>query len=279
MVLFNSSGSEKPLYIAVVIATKDRAKLLTERAIPSVFAQHQHPNLVVIVDDSPPFSRHKTTQVVTAAATRSPDIEFRLLVNQRAAGASGAWNTALHFLAERCEPSFTAVFFLDDDDEWLPNHIQNCIKALQTRHLSAVATGMVRVTEPSDNGRDQFPPELWIDDLFLVGNPHIQASNLAVRLDILQQAGLFNEALLSCTDRDLCLRMLAVTGFTYGNVNTVTVRHFAESGRPRLSTPGSRAKHRGLDEFWRIYRHRMTTSQHTQFLKRCKDVFSWSPPD
>lgn len=41
---------------------------------------------------------------------------------------------------------------------------------------------------------------------FLVGNPHVQGSNLFLRLGSLLEAGSFDEALQSCTDRDLCIR-------------------------------------------------------------------------
>lgn len=57
-------------------------------------------------------------------------------------------------------------------------------------------------------GRKQKPFKGGLLDMhdFLVGNPRIQGSNLFVRLDQLCAAGCFDEALSSCTDRDLCLR-------------------------------------------------------------------------
>src|SRR5438477_8694013 len=60
----------------------------------------------------------------------------------------------------------------------------------------------------------------------LVGNPHIQGSNLFVRLNALLEAGAFDESLASTTDRDLCIR-LADLG--WAPLASPTVRHHAEA--------------------------------------------------
>ena len=278
MPVFNSSSSSAPLLAVALIATHNRARLLQERALASILAQDRAPDLVVVVDDSQPYFRHETNVVVAAAAQRAPHIRFELLLNQRAAGASGAWNTGLRWLAEQFDASTTAVLLLDDDDAWDPQHVGKCLEALNANNLDVVATGMARIEREGTPGRVQLPPLQWAPEQFLTGNPHIQASNLAVRLSVLLDAGMFDEALLSCTDRDLCLRILDVADVRYGTVQTVTVRHFAEATRGRLSTPGSRAKHHGLDAFWRKYRDRMTPDQYAAFLARNAQLFRWLPP-
>ena len=231
-----------------------------------------------MVDDSQPHFRHTTREVLAHAAACAPQLRFELLVNTRAPGASGAWNTGLRWLAEHSLPASTVVLLLDDDDAWQPEHVATCLDTFTSRELDVVATGMERIEREDLAGHVQMPPDMWQPQQFLIGNPHIQASNLAVRLSVLLEAGLFDEALLSCTDRDLCLRMLDVANVRYGAVSFVTVRHYAESTRGRLSTAGSRAKHLGLDGFWRKYRDRMTTEELSAFVGRNEQLFAWQPP-
>lgn len=278
MTVETSPSSSAPLLAVALIATHNRARLLQERALASILAQERAPDLVVIVDDSQPYFRHDTNEVVADAAMLAPRTRFELLLNHRAPGASGAWNTGLRWLATQSDPRKTVVLLLDDDDAWEPQHVGKCLEALQEGHLDVVATGMARIEREGTPGRIQLPPLMWMADQFLIGNPHIQASNLAVRLSVLLDAGMFDEGLLSCTDRDLCLRVLDGADVRYGTVQTVTVRHFAEASRGRLSTPGSRAKHLGLDAFWRKYRDRMTPDQHAAFLARNAQLFRWLPP-
>ena len=102
---------------------------------------------------------------------------------------------------------------------------------------------------------------LWKWSDLLVRNPHIQGSNLFVRLRRLLEAGGFDESLTSTTDRDICIRLADLGSIRYEGLREDLVHHYADNDRPRLSTPGSEAKRAGLRYFFRKYRGRMTDEQ------------------
>ena len=98
-----------------------------------------------------------------------------------------------------------------------------------------------------------------------------------MRLHKLLEAGGFDEGLRSITDRDICIRLVDLGTVRYGRVEDCLVQHYAESDRPRLSTPGSGAKCAGLRGFFRKYRARMTAEQKEAFIRRSLEVFSCDP--
>lgn len=146
----------------------------------------------------------------------------------------------------------------DDDDAWEPHHIQACLDALAQSPGSHMAvSGIVRHTHSTPAG----PPALsttstadstataatsaagvaqslppagpLVAEPFLAGNPHIQGSNLFVRLDAVLAAGCFNEWLPSTTDRDLCLRLAGV-GVQAAVTGVHSVHHYAAPCQPTL---------------------------------------------
>jgi glycosyltransferase involved in cell wall biosynthesis len=268
----------KTTFLAVIIPTKNRSQLLQTRSLPSVANQTRAPDLLVVIDDSSPHHRYATCEAVKNFRLQNPKLPAQLLRNQRASGASGAWNTGFYWLANYQTDKELIVALLDDDDEWEPTHLEKALCAVETKQADVVATGLLRIEREGILGKKQLPPEVLRASDFLVGNPHIQGSNLVIRLETLLSVGGFDEGLQSCTDRDLCLRLIELGTVKYHAVKEVTVKHHAEAGRARLSTPGSRAKHAGLDAFWRKYRDRMTAEQCRAFTERGERLFFWQPP-
>lgn len=263
--------------VAVVVATCNRFRMLAERSLPSVTAQKLSPDFLVVVDDSNPSGRHANATLVRELPLRNCKVVY--LENDRTAGASGAWNTALDFLVgEVDEPSSVFVAVLDDDDSWSPEYLERCAATALDHGLDMVATGIRRfesvVGQPLVS---EGPAQLRAED-FVMGNPGIQGSNLFVRLSILLAAGGFDEGLRSTTDRDLCIRIAELGTVRFGRLSGALVDHFADADRPRLSTPGSAAKLEGLTAFWRKYLGRMTADQRGAFLDRAATLFGWRPP-
>jgi hypothetical protein len=268
---------ESPLKIAVVIATRNRFNMLSERSLPSVSMQTHPADFLVVVDDSGPEVRATNADLVESLAL--PGCETSYLENERTMGASGAWNTALDFLVGMVgDPSRVFIAFLDDDDSWSPKYLESCYAAVCEGPLDMVAPDLRRFE--SVDGQpliSEGPSELRGED-FLTGNPGIQASNLFVRLSVLLAAGGFDEALRSSTDRDLCIRIADLGWVRYGRFPVALVDHFADPNRSRLSARGSQAKVDGLAAFWRKYVGRMTPDQRAAFSDRAKKLFDWSPP-
>ncbi len=267
------AGSSAPCEHAVVIATIGRVDLL-ERALASVAAQSHHPRQVLLSVDG---DQALVNEVQSRAKGTEGLVSIKVLVfkNDRVKGASGAWNTALDQLTRQTrDPRDLIVSFLDDDDEWEPTHLAD-VDAAMANGVEVVATTIVRHDTTSPDGELIEPPTALVHSQFLIGNPGIQGSNLSARLSALLEAGLFDEALPSCTDRDICIR-LADLGARYAAVRGGRIHHHA-TGNDRLSTPGSDAKQRGLATFHAKHAWRMTSAQEQAFLERSHSVFGWTP--
>ena len=261
--------------IAAVVATHNRPELLAGRALASVAGQTRRPDYLIVVDDSDSEIRHANAEVVSGLSIHG--IRNIYLENLRTPGASGAWNTALFHLHGIDPSAYVAV--LDDDDSWAETYLEGCERAALESGLDMVAAGLVfhRVQDTEIEAYDP-PFSLEVSDL-LVRNPHIQGSNLFVRLRRLLEAGGFDEALTSTTDRDICIRLADLATVRYAGLREDLVHHFADDDRPRLSTPGSAAKRAGLRYFYRKYRARMTGEQQAAFIDRSRRLFHCDPSE
>jgi len=260
--------------VAVLIATCNRPSLLAQRALTAVQQQTRPPEYLVVVDDSDTTRQLENRNVVNDLRLRGARICY--LRNVRTPGAAGAWNTGLDWLRRHCDPRSTFVAILDDDDEWGPEHLATCAGTAIAKGLDMVAAGIER--RAGGEAQLQAPPTKLDAGLFLVGNPHIQGSNLFVRLNALLAAGTFDEFLPSCTDRDLCIRLADLGWVRYAAVESVTVIHYADGVRARLSSPTGDSKKRGLDRFWWKWHGRMSEEQRTACLRRARELFDWVPP-
>ena len=264
--------------IAVIIATKDRHCLLRDRVLKSVLAQTTQPSFLVVVDDSVVESEQQKNKLLLESLPQHGCF-VQYLINRRAPGASGAWNTAIEFLANQEVQCFDSLFlaFLDDDDEWHPEYLENCRNDALKTNANIVCSGFYRLEGEKAPPIECLPPISISEDLFLRGNPGIQGSNLFLTLDLILMAGGFDEHLSSCTDRDLCIRLCELSSTRYHRIERVLVNHYADSGRPRLSTPNSVAKKQGLSAFWSKYGSRMNQLQREAFLDRALKLFNWCP--
>jgi GT2 family glycosyltransferase len=268
---------DKQIQAAVVIATKNRLQLLSERAIPSLLAQTRPPSKLIVVDDSDAELRAANGSFIQSLVV--PGCEVSYLENSRTDGASGSWNSGIDYLTG-CgdDPSRLFVAFLDDDDSWDPAYLESCLDVASESRLDMVAADFRRhESGAASPALTTSPPTLAAAD-FLTANPGIQGSNLFVRLSVLLAAGGFDEALPSTTDRDLCIRIADLGTVRYARIPIALVDHFADSDRSRLSTPASPAKLEGLSAFWRKYRGRMSPEQQQAFQDRAVRLFAWCPP-
>lgn len=260
--------------VAVLVATANRTHYLRSRTLVSVESQTRPPARLVVVDDSDAANTDQTRRLVEG--WHFPGVNVDFLRNRRTKGAAGAWNSGLDHLlrTSSVSPEHVYVAILDDDDEWLPHHLESCSAMIAGGGLDLVAAPFWRIEEDAEPEPVTPPASLDAAD-FLVGNRGIQGSNLVCRLSVLLEAGLFDEWLPSCTDRDLCIRIADLPGVHYGATARRSVRHFACGSRQRLSTPGSVSKNRGLDRFYRKYCGRMSDDERAAFKDRAQRLFGW----
>ena len=261
------------LKIAAVVATHNRPEMLANRSLASIALQTRSPDYLLVVDDSDISLRPANAKAVAAVTMEGTRLVY--LENRRTEGASGAWNTALAQLQSTDPSVFVAI--LDDDDSWAETYLEQCERKVLMGGLDMVAAGLVFHRADDAEGEPLAAPDsLNVSDL-LVRNTHVQGSNLFVRLRKLLEAGGFDEALASTTDRDLCIRLADLGTVKFGTTNEYLVHHFADENRPRLSTPGGEAKREGLAYFYRKYRGRMSEEQREAFVERSLGLFNCDP--
>ena len=259
--------------IAAVVATHNRPQLLAKRALESIAGQSRLPDFLIVVDDSDLDLRPTNKQIV--ADFRAEGMKTVYLQNYRTPGAAGAWNTALAWLQGAESSAFVAI--LDDDDAWAPTYLEQCEAAMTEGDLEMVAAGVIYHKSLEHDGWPLSIPERLDIAQLLVRNPHVQGSNLFVRLRKLLEAGGFDEALASTTDRDVCIRLSDLDSVRFGTVRQHLVHHYAEDDRERLSTRGGEAKRAGLRQFYRKYGSRMTDEQRTAFVERSRNAYGCDP--
>jgi hypothetical protein len=276
------SGSEGRLapptapLLAALVATANRPAVLRQRALASIATQTRRPDVLVVVDDSDRGPRAAARRAVAAI-----DLDSRVvfLDNERGKGAAGAWNTGLEWLlGEYGERPETFVAILDDDDEWRGDHLERCLASAVASRLDMVVAGIERIDAATGEAHPLWIPRVLAVEQLLVRSPHIQGSNLFVRLAALARAGWFDEALKATTDRDVCLRLATLPGLRYGTIDEHTVRHYSDFlDASRLSTMDSPARRAGLAVFHRKYGPWMAPAVEQAFLKRAFDNYRFKP--
>ena len=261
--------------IAAVIATHNRPQLLARRSLKSIADQTRPPDLLIVVDDSDSEIRRYNRTAV--AEFKAADIRTFYMENRRTPGAAGAWNTALAHLQATVPSTFVAI--LDDDDSWEPEYLHQCEKAVSERGLDMTASGIIYHESVAPEGRLLDPPDRLVVKDLLIRNTNIQGSNMFIRLRRLLEAGGFDEALASTTDRDICVRLADLKTVQYGALAGHLVHHYAENDRSRLSAPGADVKRAGLSYFFRKHRGRMSEVEKSAFIQRSRRLFDCDPSE
>lgn len=250
----------------VLMATKDRWSLLTERSLPSVRRQTTSPEALILVNDGLPFSPEQQSQL----GARVAPVPLTILANANHPGAAGAWNTGLQHLWRSGYDGYVAI--LDDDDGWDDEHLACNLAAAKTARADVVVSGLRRDAGGEVRPR-ALPADLTARD-FLRGNPGWQGSNTFASIAALERAGKFTEGLLSLNDRDLAIRLLSLTGVrvVYTGRWSATWHH-REDDPHALSAPRSAAKISGLRMFWRLHREKMAAEDAAAYFDRAWRFF------
>ena len=249
----------------MITASCNRLNLLRAISLPSVSRQTLSPRVVVLISDGwtvePEVSREFSALL--------GGTKFVSIRNHRAAGAPGAWNTCLRYLAERGFNGFVAI--LDDDDEWDENHLAKNLHAAQDANANVVISGMRLLRDGVL--LERAVPKDFTDRMFLVGNPGWQGSNTFVSMQAMKAVGGFRDGLASANDRDLAIRLLRLPGIRVAYTGEWTATWHLSSVRQVLSSPRSEAKLRGLRWFWQIYGSEMQPAEAEEFFARGHGYF------
>lgn len=189
-----------------------------KETVESVLAQTYKDIEIIVVDDG---STDRTGEILKDFGSK---VEY--IRQSKNTGPSAARNKGI----ERARGKYIA--FLDHDDVWTPNKIEEQIKLLESNKDLALAYSNCYNVNQSD---------LAIGTLFDIARPHrgfvfenllldnfIPTSSVVVRKEILNEVGGFNERFLISQDFDLYLRI--AQRYEIDFVNFPLLKHRVYSG-------------------------------------------------
>lgn len=222
---------------SVVIPTFNRSRDVV-RAARSVLAQTMPAFEILIVDDG---SIDDTARVV---ADLPPPVRY---LHKDNGGVSSARNLGIR------HASGEFIAFLDSDDYWEPNLIEQVTRMLDAApDLGSVSAGVMfeypdgRPAGVNDLSREAINGRL---SLAVMLRRRI-GCNLFVRRDVLARVGNFDESLSTGEDIDMVLRVLAVAGLGWVSEPLIHMTRTPGSLSGRIDT-GNRM--RVFDKFERLH--------------------------
>jgi glycosyltransferase involved in cell wall biosynthesis len=179
--------------VAVIVPTYNRVKTL-ERALDSVYAQSRQADEVCVIDDG---STDGTEQLLR---DQYPELIY---IKQTNRGVSSARNKGVETTTSRY------LAFLDSDDEWLPQKLEQQLAALDADsdcrlvHSNELWIRNGRRVNQMDKHRKRG------GDIFehCLGLCVISPSAVVMERVLFEDLGGFDESLPACEDYDLWLRL------------------------------------------------------------------------
>ena len=143
--------------VSVPIATYNAAELLVDRAIASILAQTYEHWEAVIVGDGCTDDTAVRIEMLGDPRIRFVNLPFRTIYpdspdDRWAVSGAAPWNRAV----ELCRGEWIAP--LDDDDEFLPNHIETLLELALEQRAEFAYGGTETVGHPSASYLFSFPP-------------------------------------------------------------------------------------------------------------------------
>lgn len=204
---------EKPT-VSVIIPTYNRAHLVS-RAIQSVLNQTYQDFELIVVDDA---SRDNTEEVIK----QFNDERIKYFRHEKNKGGSTARNTGIKASRGRY------ITLLDDDDEWLPHHLEQSVEIMHKlkKDWGVVYTGRIVITEKKT--KNVYPK--WKGKIFrnilVKGSPGTPGTAL-IRRSCFNQVGLFDERFPRYQDWEMYLRL--AKQYKFYPIYDASVKRFRDS--------------------------------------------------
>jgi glycosyltransferase involved in cell wall biosynthesis len=180
-----------------VIVPCFNAEAYLRGCLQSALAQTHDGHVEVIVADD--GSTDESRQI---AASYSPRVRAVRHPDGGNHGVAAARNLALR------SAQHPITTFLDADDEWLPGHLSSLVGALERRPATSMAFDDGYYLSPTGNagGERRAPIDATPESLLL--DCCLSPSGVAVRREVFNRIGYFDESLRYCEDHDLWLRII-----------------------------------------------------------------------
>lgn len=175
--------------VSCIIPTLDRPDMLRE-ALRTVFAQTHPVDEIIVVDNG--------TKAVVIPSEYAARVKVVSLPPR--SGVSYARNTGATIAA------YEILAFLDDDDLWNPNYIENVMKAFE-EGADCVVSRLDKMEGEVVTPYKNADANLTIENL-LMFNPGITGSNIALKKGIFFSVGGFDVSLPTSEDKSLMIELL-----------------------------------------------------------------------
>ncbi len=187
--------------VSVVITTCRRKPAFIIRALRSVMTQTYQNIEIIVVDDSPPDYQERE-HVREAVLHTCPSVRY--ISHGKNMGAPAARNTGLRMAKG------DYIAFLDDDDEWLPEKIENQLLGFTANKVALVYCGYIIVDEM--HFYQCLPKMKYISgdvfDVLLQESNFIGTTSIPLmKKACLDSVGGFDEAMEARQDYDLYIRL------------------------------------------------------------------------
>ncbi len=252
--------------VSVIVPTYNRHHLIKE-TLDSVLSQTFTNYEIIVVDDA---STNKTADWIEE---NYPQVKLIRLIQNR--GGAGARNVGVEVA------SGNLIAFLDHDDQWLPNYLENQVKTLRENAYAVLS--YCNYKEKYENRLEiEINSQPWhmYQDFFqhlLMQNCIPSLSITVIQRQTLIKVGLFNETLKICNDRELYLRLLY-----FGNIvhlpKTLVIKNFHQNNLSKDYWLWSKEVLTLLDIFFsdsrsKSYQHLESEARSHWMLKFAKTVW------
>lgn len=269
---------------SIIIATSQkRTDWLINRSLVSVYKQigiDKSEWNVFIIDDNEMETefteiQKRITLLRKSLKLNETDFKTTVLKNTRTRfmSGTGAWNTGIYKSHKLFPSGFVSI--LDDDDEYLPYHLSDCLNAI-SENTVAVFQSLIWKNEDNTTMNFNLTKDKISTENFFVGNPGIQGSNMFFKTKNLIEINGFDENLPNTTDRDLMIRFLWENDINLIKlVETIGVIHY--NHKEEKVNNNILRKQQGLDLFYKKYKNYFSEEDYQKSLIRAKDYFSYIP--
>ena len=196
----------RPPTVSVIVPTYNRPDRL-QVALTSVLTQSYQDFEIIVVNDG-------TTDVSEVVAPLNKDGRITTIRHDHNRGLAAARNTGLR------AAKGTYIAYLDDDDTYLPDHLETLVAALQSGEHKVAYTDAWRVHEVRQGeeyvvtGRDiPYSHDFNCIDLLLCN--YFPVLCVMHERSLLDQVGYFDESLFAHEDWDLWIRMATLYPFRH----------------------------------------------------------------
>jgi hypothetical protein len=269
---------------SVIIATsQSRTNWLIKRSLTSVYKQigvNKSEWSVFIIDDNKKGSEFfeitkQIEQLRNILNLKSTAFPTTVLKNKRTRfmSGTGAWNTGILEVYRQFPNGYVSI--LDDDDEYLPNHLTDCLHKIR-KDTVAVFQRLIWQNEDNSTMNVGLTKDQLTAENFFIGNPGVQGSNMFFKTQSLIEIGGFDETLPNTTDRDLMIRFLWNNNLNNIEViESIGVNHYNHN-KQKVNNDTLR-KQKGLDLFYKKYAVHFSIEAYQKSLIRAKNFFNYNP--